>query len=58
MTQKHDDSQGHHNPSNPQSTASVDCKLSTVKDESFSSEAVKNEDIYRYHGGVGDNDRI
>ena len=42
MTCKHDTGRGHHNPSDPQSTKSVDCKLATGKDESFSSEAVKN----------------
>ena len=41
MTCKHDTGRGHHNPSNPQSTKSVDCELATGKDESFSSEAVK-----------------
>ena len=45
MTCKHDNGQGHHNPSNPQSTTFVDCKSATGKDESFSSEAVKNGDI-------------
>ena len=45
MTCKHYTGQGHHNPSNSQSTSSVDCKLATGKDESFSSEAVKNRDI-------------
>ena len=46
MTHKHDTDtdRGHHNPSNPQSTTSVDCKLATGKDESFSSETMKNED--------------
>ena len=39
MTRKHDTGQGHHNPSNPQSTTSVDFKLATSKD-GFSSEAV------------------
>ena len=42
MTCKHDTGQGHHNPSDPQSTTSVDYKLATRKDESFTSEAVKN----------------
>ena len=42
MTYKHDTSQGHHNPSDSQSTKSVDCELPTGKDESFSYEAVKN----------------
>ena len=44
MAQKHDTGQGHHNPSNPQSTTSVDCKLVTGMDESFSSQTMKNED--------------
>ena len=44
MAPKHDTVQGHHNPSNPQSTTSIDCKLATGKDESFSNEAVKNGD--------------
>ena len=43
MVPKHDTGQGHHNPSNPQSTTSVDCKVVTGKDESFSSETMKNE---------------
>ena len=42
---KDDTGQGHHNPRNRQSAASVDCKLATGKDESFSSEAVKDGDI-------------
>ena len=41
---KHDTGQGYHNPSDPQSTTSVDCKLVTGKDESSSSETIKNED--------------
>ena len=44
MAHKHDTGQGHYNPSNPQSTTSVDCKLVTRKDESISSETMKNED--------------
>ena len=44
MAPKHDTGQGHHNPSDPQSTKSIDCKLVTGKDESFSSETMKNED--------------
>ena len=44
MTCKHDTDRGHHNPSNPRSTTSVDCKLVTGKDESFFSETMKNED--------------
>ena len=43
MTRKHNTGQGYHNPSNPQSTTSVYCKLATGKDESFFSEAVKIE---------------
>ena len=42
MTCKHDTGQGHHNPSNQQSTKSVHYELATGKDESFSYEAVKN----------------
>ena len=45
MTRNHDTGRGHHNPSDLQSTTSVDCKLDTGKDESFFSEAVKNGDI-------------
>ena len=45
MTHKHDTRRGHHNPSDPQSNTSVDHKLVTGKDESFSTEAMKNEDI-------------
>ena len=50
MTCKHDTNRGHHNPSNPQSTTSVDYKFVTGKDESFSSEAVKNGDITEIMG--------
>ena len=50
MTPEHDTGQGHHNPSNPQSTTSVDCKLATGKDESFSSEAVKMETLQKSWG--------
>ena len=42
MTCKHDTGQGYHNPSNPQSTKSVDCEVTTGKNELFSSEVVKN----------------
>ena len=45
MTRKHDTGRGYHNPSNPQSTTSVDCKLATGKDDSFPSEVVKNGNI-------------
>ena len=45
MTRRQNNGQGHHNPSDPQFTTSVDCKLATGKDESFSSLAVKNGDI-------------
>ena len=45
MTQEHDTRRGHHNPSNPQFNISVDHKLVIGKDESFSTEAMKNEDI-------------
>ena len=44
MACKHDTGQGHHNPSDPKSTTCIDCKLVTGKDESFSSETMKNED--------------
>ena len=44
MTCKHDTGRGHHHPSYPQFTTSVDCKLATGKDESFSSKTMKNED--------------
>ena len=44
MARKHDTGQGYHNPSNPQTTTSVDSKLDTHKDESISSETMKNED--------------
>ena len=44
MTCKHDTGQGHHNPSDPQFTIFVECKLSIGKDESFSSKTMKNED--------------
>ena len=37
MAPKHDTDHGHHNPSDPQSTISVDCKLVTHKDESIPS---------------------
>lgn len=33
MTHKHNTGQGHCNPSNPQFTTSIDCKLATGKDE-------------------------
>ena len=45
MTCKHDTGRGHHNSSNPKSTTSVDCKLATGKDESFSSITMENEGI-------------
>ena len=44
MASKRDTDRGHHNPSDPQPTTSVDCKLITRKDESISSETMKNED--------------
>ena len=43
MATKHDTSRGYHNPSDSQSTTSVDCKLVTGNDESISSETMKNE---------------
>ena len=45
MTHGHDSHQGHHSPSDSQSNISVDHKLVIGKDESFSSKALKNEDI-------------
>ena len=44
MAPKHDTGRGDHNLSDPQPTTSVDCKLVTHKDESISSETMKNED--------------
>ena len=44
MAPKHVTDHGHDNPSNPQPTTSVDCKLVTHKDESIPSETMKNED--------------
>ena len=44
MTCKHNNGRGHNNQSNPQSTASVDCKLNTDKHASISSKTMKNED--------------
>ena len=44
MTREHDTGRGHHNPSNPQSNTSIDCKLAIGKDESFISEIMKNKD--------------
>ena len=41
---KYNTGRGHHNPRDPQSTISVDCKLATGKDASFSSKTMKNED--------------
>ena len=43
MTPKHNTGQGHHNLSDPQFTKSIDCKLVTGEDVSFSSETMKNE---------------
>ena len=45
VTCKHNVDQGHHNRSDTQSTTSVHCKLVTRKDESFSSDTVKNRDF-------------
>ena len=45
MIHEHNTRRGHHNPSNSQSNTSVDHKLVIGKDESFSTEAMKNEDI-------------
>ena len=47
---KHNIGQGPQNPSNPQSTTSVDCELVTGKDKSFSSETVKNGGITEIMG--------
>ena len=44
MATKHDTDHRHHNPSNPQPTTSVNCKLVTHEDESIPSETMKNED--------------
>ena len=44
MAPKHDTDHEYHNPSDPQPTTSVDCKLVTHKDESIPSETMKNED--------------
>ena len=44
MALKHDTGRGYHNPSDPQPTTSVDCKLVTHKDESISFETMNNED--------------
>ena len=44
MTCKHNNDLGYHNPSNAQSTPSVECKLTTGKDESISYKIVKNGD--------------
>ena len=44
MASKHYNDHGHHNPSNPQSTTFVDCKLVTHKDESISSVTMQNKD--------------
>ena len=44
MAPKHDTDHGHHNPSDPQSTTSIDCKLVTQEDESIPFETMKNED--------------
>ena len=49
---KHNTGQGHHNRSDTQSTTFIDCKLSTRKDESFSSNAVKYWDVAEI---IGDN---
>ena len=52
MTHEHDTGQGHHNPSNPQSNTSVDYKLTTGKDESFSPEVMTNENTTAPSGGA------
>ena len=52
VTHKHNVGRGHHNRSDPQSTTSADYKLATCKDESFSSEAVKNGDITEIMGNT------
>ena len=43
MTHGHDSRRGHHNPNDPQSNTSVDHKLVMCKDESFSTETMKND---------------
>ena len=50
MTCKHDTGREHHNPSDPQSTTSVDCKLTTGKDASFPFETVKNGGVAEIMG--------
>ena len=50
LTHKHGASQGHHNQSDPQSTKSADCKLPTRKDESFSSNVIRNRDVAKVMG--------
>ena len=52
MTRKHDTGRRYNNPSNPQFTTSVDCKLATGKDESSSSEAVKNGGVTEVIGDI------
>ena len=47
MAPKHDDDHGHHNPSDPPFTTSVDYKLVTCKDESIPSVTIQDED-YTY----------
>ena len=44
MAPKYYTGRGHHSPSDPQSTTSIDCKLVTGKDESISSRTMKNGD--------------
>ena len=43
MAPKHDNDHGHHNPSDPPSTTSVDCKLITCEDESIPSVTMQDE---------------
>ena len=47
---KHNISQGHHNRNDTLSTTSIDCKLDTRKDESVSSNTVKNGDVAEIMG--------
>ena len=44
MAPKHDTDHGHHNPSDPQSTTLVDCKLVAHKDKSITSVTMQDED--------------
>ena len=52
VTCKHDVGRGHHNRSDPQSTTFADYKLVTRKDESFSSNKVKNGNVAEIMGNT------